>query len=70
LRQRATEVIRYLHRHSEGALPIIGVGGIHSPQDALEKLAAGAVLVQLYTGFIYEGPAIVKRINQALLAAK
>ncbi|AIZ63075.1 dihydroorotate dehydrogenase [Hymenobacter sp. DG25B] len=70
LRQRATEVIRYLHRHSDGALPIIGVGGIHSPQDAREKLAAGAVLVQLYTGFIYEGPAIVKRINQALLAAK
>ncbi|ALD21815.1 quinone-dependent dihydroorotate dehydrogenase [Hymenobacter sp. DG25A] len=70
LRKRATEVIRYLHRRSDGALPIIGVGGIHSAQDALEKLAAGAVLVQLYTGFIYEGPAIVKRINQALLAAK
>jgi dihydroorotate dehydrogenase len=70
LRKRATEVIRYLHRHSDGALPIIGVGGIHSAQDALEKLEAGAVLVQLYTGFIYEGPAIVKRINQALLAAK
>ncbi|UOQ73865.1 quinone-dependent dihydroorotate dehydrogenase [Hymenobacter cellulosilyticus] len=68
LRQRATDVIRYLHRHSEGALPIIGVGGIASAADALEKLQAGATLVQLYTGFIYEGPALVKRINQALVA--
>jgi len=66
LRQRATEVIRYLHRHSKGALPIIGVGGIHSAEDAREKLAAGAALVQLYSGFIYEGPALVKRINQGL----
>ncbi|MBG8553355.1 quinone-dependent dihydroorotate dehydrogenase [Hymenobacter guriensis] len=66
LRERATEVIRYLSQHSAGNLPIIGVGGIHSPQDAQEKLAAGAALVQLYTGFIYEGPALVKRINQAL----
>ncbi|WP_303312341.1 quinone-dependent dihydroorotate dehydrogenase [Hymenobacter sp. BT730] len=70
LRQRATEVIRYLHRRSEGSLPIIGVGGIHSAQDALEKLEAGASLVQLYTGFIYEGPAVVRRINRALLAAQ
>ncbi|SNC77503.1 dihydroorotate oxidase A [Hymenobacter gelipurpurascens] len=69
LRQRATEVIRYLHRHSSGQLPIIGVGGIHSPQDAQEKLAAGASLIQLYTGFIYEGPGLVKRINQALVSA-
>ncbi|SHI29543.1 dihydroorotate oxidase A [Hymenobacter daecheongensis DSM 21074] len=67
LRQRATEVIRYLHRRSEGSLPIIGVGGIASAADALEKLAAGAALVQLYTGFIYEGPALVKHINQALV---
>ncbi|MCR5887646.1 quinone-dependent dihydroorotate dehydrogenase [Hymenobacter sp. J193] len=66
LRKRATEVIRYLSQRSVGNLPIIGVGGIHSPQDAQEKLAAGAALVQLYTGFIYEGPALVKRINQAL----
>jgi dihydroorotate dehydrogenase len=66
LRQRANDVIRYLHRRSEGALPIIGVGGIHSAADAQEKLAAGATLVQLYTGFVYEGPALVKRINQAL----
>ena len=67
LRERATEVIRYLHRHSQGALPIIGAGGFHSAQDALEKLAAGASLVQLYTGFIYEGPGLVKQINQALV---
>ena len=70
LRVRATEVIRYLHRKSDGGLPIIGSGGIHSAADALEKLAAGATLVQLYTGFIYEGPALVKRINQQLLAAQ
>lgn len=67
LRERATEVIRYLHRRSQGGLPIIGAGGIHSAQDALEKLAAGATLVQLYTGFIYEGPGLVKQINQALV---
>ena len=67
LRARATEVIRYLHERSQGTLPIIGAGGIHSAQDALEKLAAGAALVQLYTGFIYEGPALVRRINEALV---
>ncbi|WP_151089278.1 quinone-dependent dihydroorotate dehydrogenase [Hymenobacter baengnokdamensis] len=66
LRQRATEVIAYLHRRSQGTLPIIGAGGIHSAADALEKLAAGATLVQLYTGFIYEGPALVSRINRQL----
>ncbi|SHL23585.1 quinone-dependent dihydroorotate dehydrogenase [Hymenobacter psychrotolerans] len=66
LRQRATEVIRYLHRHSEGMLPIIGVGGIHSAADAQEKLAAGASLLQLYTGFVYEGPGLVKSINRQL----
>lgn len=67
LRQRSTEVIRFLHQQSGGRLPIIGVGGIFSPEDALEKLAAGASLIQLYTGFIYEGPALVRNINQALL---
>ncbi|UOR04294.1 quinone-dependent dihydroorotate dehydrogenase [Hymenobacter aerilatus] len=67
LRQRATEVIRYLHQRTNGGLPIIGAGGIHSPQDAQEKLAAGATLVQLYTGFIYEGPALIGRINRALV---
>ncbi|MBF9143541.1 quinone-dependent dihydroorotate dehydrogenase [Hymenobacter properus] len=66
LRARATEVIRYLHRRSQGELPIIGAGGIHSAADAQEKLAAGASLVQLYTGFVYEGPALVSRINKAL----
>ena len=69
LRARATEVIRYLHRKSDGGLPIIGSGGIHSAADAQEKMAAGAALVQLYTGFIYEGPALVSRINRALVPA-
>ena len=67
LRERSTEVIRYLHRKSGGAFPIIGVGGIHSAADALEKLEAGASLVQLYTGFIYEGPALIKSIKKALV---
>ncbi len=66
LKQRSTEVINYLHTQSRGAFPIIGVGGIHSPEDAKEKLDAGASLVQIYTGFIYEGPSLVKRINQYL----
>ncbi|WP_420148887.1 quinone-dependent dihydroorotate dehydrogenase [Spirosoma sp.] len=67
LRTRATEVIRYLHQQSAGAFPIIGVGGIFSAQDAQEKLNAGASLVQVYTSFIYEGPGLVKKINQGLL---
>lgn len=67
LTKRSTAVIRYLSEKSNKAFPIIGVGGIHSAADALEKLAAGAALVQLYTGFIYEGPALVKRICKALL---
>jgi dihydroorotate dehydrogenase len=67
LREKATEVIRYIHEQSQGRIPIVGVGGIHSAEDALEKLEAGASLVQLYTGFIYEGPGIVKKINEALL---
>ena len=66
LEKRATEVIRYLHDKSAGKIPIIGVGGIHSPRDAREKLAAGASLVQLYTGFVYEGPALVKNILREL----
>ncbi|MNE71814.1 Dihydroorotate dehydrogenase [compost metagenome] len=64
---RSTEVIRYLSTKSNKAFPIIEVGGIHSPQDAKDKLEAGASLVQLYTGFIYEGPAIVKRICKELV---
>lgn len=67
LRERATEVIRYIADKSKGSFPIIGVGGIMTAEDAIEKLEAGASLVQLYTGFIYEGPAIVKRINKEIL---
>jgi dihydroorotate dehydrogenase len=67
LTNRATEVIRFLSQKSNKAFPIIGVGGIHSAQDAIEKLEAGASLVQLYTGFIYEGPQLVKDINKAIL---
>ncbi len=68
LKNRSTEVIRFLAEKSNKAFPIIGVGGIHSAEDALEKLEAGADLVQLWTGFIYEGPALVKQINKAILA--
>lgn len=64
---RSTEVIRYLNKKSEGAFPIIGVGGIHSAQDAIDKLEAGASLVQIYTGFIYEGPGLIKSINKEIL---
>ena len=67
LTARSTEVIRFLHLHSQGRFPIIGVGGVHSPEDAIEKIKAGASLVQLYTGFIYEGPGLIRRINKALL---
>jgi dihydroorotate dehydrogenase len=70
LTSRSTEVIRFLSEKSNKAFPIIGVGGIHSAKDALEKLEAGASLVQLYTGFIYEGPALIKKINKAILAKK
>jgi len=65
--KRSTEVIKYLSEKSKASFPIIGVGGIHSPEDALEKLAAGASLVQLYTGFIYEGPGLISKINKAIL---
>lgn len=64
---RATEMVKYIHEQSNGKIPMMAVGGIHTAQDALDKLAAGATLVQLYTGFIYEGPALVKAINRALL---
>jgi dihydroorotate dehydrogenase len=60
-------VIRYLHQKSGGTVPVIGVGGIHSPEDALEKFAAGATLIQLYTGFVYEGPSLIKRIKKVLV---
>jgi len=67
IKEKSTQVIKYLSEKSQKAFPIIGVGGIHSAQDALDKIAAGADLVQIYTGFIYEGPALVKRINKAIL---
>lgn len=67
LTERSTEVIRYLHVNSKGRFPIIGVGGIHSAEDAIEKINAGAALVQIYTGFIYKGPKLVRKINKAIL---
>ena len=67
LAKRSTEVIRYLSERSNRAFPIVGVGGIHSAADAIEKLQAGASLVQVYTGFIYEGPALVSQICKGLL---
>ncbi len=66
LAKRSTEVIRYLAKNSNKSFAIIGVGGIHSAEDAKEKIEAGADLVQVYTGFIYEGPGLVKKINKAL----
>ena len=68
LRQKSTEVIRFLAQKSKKAFPIIAVGGIHSAEDALEKLKAGADLVQVWTGFVYEGPSLVRRINEGILA--
>ena len=67
LTKRSTEVIRFLSEKSNKSFPIIGVGGIHTADDAIEKLNAGAALVQLYTGFIYEGPQLIKDINKKLL---
>ena len=69
VKDKSTEVIRYLAEKSGKAFPIIGVGGIHSADDAIEKIKAGADLVQVYTGFIYEGPGLVKKINKALIDA-
>ena len=68
VRDRSTAVIRYLAEKSGGTFPIIGVGGIHTPDDAMAKLEAGAALVQLYTGFIYEGPGLIKRICKRLVS--
>jgi len=67
LTEHSTQIIRYLHQKSEGEIPIIAVGGIASPEQAIEKLEAGASLVQVYTGFIYEGPGLIKKINQKIL---
>ena len=67
VKDKSTRVIKYLSDKSKKAFPIIGVGGIHSAKDALEKIDAGADLIQIYTGFIYEGPRLIKSINKALL---
>lgn len=67
VRARSTEVIRYLAQHTQGRLPIVGVGGIFSAADALEKLEAGACLVQVYTGLVYTGPSLIRNINLGLL---
>jgi dihydroorotate dehydrogenase len=67
LRSRSTEVLRYLHQNSGGRIPIVSVGGIMTAQDAVEKIQAGASLVQVYTGMIYQGPAFVKEIKKALV---
>jgi dihydroorotate dehydrogenase len=67
LAKRSTDVIRYLHQKSNGEFPIVGVGGIFSAEDAIEKLEAGASLVQVYSGMIYEGPGLIKKIKKGLL---
>ncbi|MBC7743587.1 MAG: quinone-dependent dihydroorotate dehydrogenase [Flavobacterium sp.] len=67
LTERSTEIIRYLSKKSKKSFVIIGVGGIHSSDDAIEKINAGASLIQLYTGFIYKGPGLVKQINKKIL---
>jgi dihydroorotate dehydrogenase len=66
LRQRSNDVIRTIYRLTHGALPIIGVGGVFTAEDAWDKICAGASLIQLYTGFIYEGPGVARRINEGL----
>lgn len=66
IKDRSTKLIKYIHDKTQGKLPIIGVGGVFNAHDALEKIKAGAVLVQVYTGFIYEGPDMAKRINKGL----
>ena len=67
VQERSTEVIKYISEKSNGSIPIIGVGGIHSAEAAIEKLKAGASLVQMYTGFVYEGPAVIRKINRAII---
>ncbi|MFT6334575.1 MAG: dihydroorotate dehydrogenase [Halioglobus sp.] len=67
VKSRSTEVVSYLHKKSEGAFPIVGVGGIDSAESAKEKMAAGASLVQVYSGFVYQGPGLVKSINKGLV---
>lgn len=67
VRKRATEVVKYLATQSNKSFPIVAVGGVYTAEDAIEKIEAGADLVQIYTGFIYEGPSMVKRINKGLV---
>jgi dihydroorotate dehydrogenase len=64
--QRSTEVLQYIHQKTGGSLPVIGSGGIFTAKDAAEKIAAGASLIEVWTGFIYEGPTIVKNISKGL----
>jgi dihydroorotate dehydrogenase len=66
VRQRSTEIVKYIHQKTKGQLPVIASGGIFTAADAKEKLAAGAALVQVWTGFVYEGPSIVKNICSGL----
>jgi dihydroorotate dehydrogenase len=68
LRDRSTEIIRFIWRQTQGQMPIIGVGGIFTPEDAWEKITAGACLIQVYTGWIYEGPLMVRRILKGLVS--
>ncbi|MCD8072809.1 MAG: quinone-dependent dihydroorotate dehydrogenase, partial [Alistipes sp.] len=70
LTDRAVEMVAYIYEKTQGRYPIIGVGGIMTPQDAQKMLDAGASLVQVYSGFIYEGPSLVKRICKHLAAGK
>lgn len=67
VKDMSTAIIRYIHQKTQGQLPIIGVGGICSPKDALEKIEAGASLIQVYSGLVYHGPSLVKDINKALI---
>ena len=67
MENKSIEVIRFISDKINGKIPIIGVGGIHSAKDAIDKIKAGADLVQIYTGFIYEGPSLIKSINKALV---
>ena len=67
IRHKSTSIIKFLNENSNGSIPIIGVGGIMDPNDAIDKIKAGASLIQLYSGFVYSGPSIVKQINNAIL---
>ena len=66
LKQRSTEIVKYIYQKTNGQIPVIASGGVFTGNDAMEKLDAGALMVQVWTGFVYEGPAIVKNIYKAL----